>query len=102
MSELTPRDWLIATEQAHIQCRAAWLWPDDHTVRLAAHDACALLHVDYVDQVAAIMEHQGASADTARRELAERFRRAADRIFAIHGNEPASAIPDVIPDWMSD
>lgn len=96
----TPREWLEAIETAHIQCRCAWLRPEVHELRALAVEACAGVNVDYMESIASIVEHQGADLNTARRELAERFRRAADRLYAVYGYD-LDAVPDAIPEWMT-
>lgn len=73
---------LELAETAHMAARLCWLWPDDHEQRLAAVQACAAIDVDYIGALAQIMQDTAASADVARRELAEALRKAADRIHA--------------------
>lgn len=89
-------------ECAHIQARGCWLWPEEHEIRAACVEACALVGIDYPAAIGRLRESTGASADTARREFAEGLRRAADRVYAIHGYTPlADSIPDTLPDWVT-
>jgi predicted ATP-dependent serine protease len=76
---------LELAETAHMAARLCWLWPDDHEQRLAAVQACEAVNVDYIEALAKVMHDTGASAHTARRQLAEALRRAADHIYAHEG-----------------
>jgi hypothetical protein len=80
---------LELAETAHMAARLCWLWPDDHDQRLAAVQACEAVGVDYIGALAKVMDHTGASAHVARRELAEALRKAADRIYATDGRVAA-------------
>lgn len=81
-ADVTP---LQLAETAHMAARLCWLWPGDHEQRATAVQACAAINVDYIGALAALMENTAASADVARRELAEALRRAADRMYAADG-----------------
>jgi hypothetical protein len=76
---------LELAETAHMAARLCWLWPDDHEQRIAAIQACAAVNVDYIEALAKVMHDTGASAEAARRQLAEALRRASDRIYAADG-----------------
>jgi hypothetical protein len=82
---------LALAETAHMAARICWLWPDDHEQRTAAIQACAAIDVDYIGVLAKIMHDTAASAQVARREVAEALRKAADRIYASEGRGHARA-----------
>jgi hypothetical protein len=73
---------LELAETAHMAARLCWLWPDDHEQRMAAIQACDAIGVDYISALAKVMDDTAASADTARRQLAEALRKAADQVYA--------------------
>jgi DNA-directed RNA polymerase subunit RPC12/RpoP len=73
---------LELAETAHMAARLCWMWPDDHEQRTAAIQACDAIGVDYIGAVAKLMHDTAASADLARRQVAEALRKAADRIYA--------------------
>lgn len=81
---------LELAETAHMAARLCWMWPDDHEQRTAAIEACDTINVDYIEALAKVMRDTGASAQVARRQLAEALRKAADRIYAADGWVDAS------------
>ncbi len=84
-----PEGWgtnaLELVESAHIACRGAWLWPEDHEQREIAVIACAQCGVDYILQlekiVGIITGPLDKAIDRGRREMAEAFRKWADRLY---------------------
>ncbi len=103
-----PDDELHKLEDAHIACRAAWLYPLDHDIRAAALFSVMRLGFDYVELLAKTMEQvktpAGAllDAEQARRHIAETFRRLAVKSYKQRGyTDPAVALlsdPDAVPD----
>jgi hypothetical protein len=79
----------MAAEITHAACRVAWLYPDDHELRLAAIVACAATGLDYIATLASLMENMGATAEQARRKVAESYRVVADKLYAEHGFQVA-------------
>lgn len=69
-------------EVAHMACRAAWLWPEDHMRRAIAVVASDQCGVNYFERLEMIIRDLGADMPTARRELAEAFRHRADELYA--------------------
>jgi len=84
-SDTAEASLLELAETAHMAARLCWLWPEDHEQRMAAVQACNAIDVDYIEALAKLMRDTAASADVARRELAEALRKAADRIYAADG-----------------
>jgi len=76
---------LELAEAAHMAARLCWLWPDDADQRAAAIEACDAINIDYIGVLATVMRDTAASAQVARRHVAEALRRAADRIYETEG-----------------
>ena len=68
-------------EAAHMNCRAAWLMPEDGDARQLAYETCQEIGISYIDAVAEVMEDTNCGADTARYLVAESMHHLATRIL---------------------
>jgi hypothetical protein len=82
---------LELTVDAAVGAMLAWCYPSSIDARAAAMQGCYLCGLDYLEAVAQTMEATGASADTARFEVARSLAATVAKLRA-SGHEPRRGI----------